>query len=135
MRSLSVSEGAKNAPIEGRNAREEKLTISCQTGLGLVLFFRKTSKPDWRFLWATRDQGFGTRDRELFNDSNDSGMAPQAIEIAQNGLGRSARSRLLIRRIDQTNSVLVPTATVMPEIDGNHRAVEPPSRQRPRKRS
>jgi hypothetical protein len=82
MRSLSVSE----------NAREEKLTISWQTGLGLVLFFRKTDKPDWRFLWATRDQGFGNSDRGLFNDSNDSGMAPQAIEITQNGLGRPARS-------------------------------------------
>jgi hypothetical protein len=62
----------------------KKSTISCQAGWGLVLFFRKAGKPDWRFPCAARDQGFGVM------SGDDSGMAPQDFEIAQNGLGNSA---------------------------------------------
>ena len=38
------SRGAANAPLEGREARLEKSTISCQAGRDGVLFFRKVDK-------------------------------------------------------------------------------------------
>jgi hypothetical protein len=45
------------------------------------LFFRKAGKLDWRFPCAARDLVSALR------TGDDSEMAPQAIEIAQNGLG------------------------------------------------
>src|SRR6202522_1616290 len=59
------SRGAENAPLEGREARLEKSTISCQAGRDGVLFFRKAHKPGWRFSRATRDQDFGLRQRGM----------------------------------------------------------------------
>ena len=59
------SRGAANAPLEGREARLEKSTISCQAGRDGVLFFRKAHKPGSRFSRATRDQDFGLRQRGM----------------------------------------------------------------------
>jgi hypothetical protein len=46
------------------------------------LFFRKPGKPGSHLLSANRDHDYSAKKR-----GNDSEMAPQAVEIAQNGLG------------------------------------------------
>ena len=53
----------------------------CKEGWRLLLFFRTTDQPGWRF---SRRRGTGT---SALKTGNDSEMAPQAIEIAKNGLG------------------------------------------------
>ena len=76
------SGGMANAPVEGGDVRTEKSTISCQSGQGLITFIRNLG--DHVVTFPTRD----VRKALALGIGNDSGMAPQAIEIAQNGLGR-----------------------------------------------
>jgi hypothetical protein len=69
----------------------------------VVLFFRNTDKPASHFSWATRDRASALR------SESGSEMAPQAIEIAKNGLADpAARNRWegeSIRRIPYHGSV------------------------------
>ncbi|HEY5206911.1 MAG TPA: hypothetical protein VIJ63_20280 [Roseiarcus sp.] len=56
---------------------EEKSTIACQAGSDQVLFFRNHDKAAALLMGDARD--FGVK-------ASDSLIAPQALEIAQNGL-------------------------------------------------
>jgi hypothetical protein len=60
---------------------QEKSTISCQASWDLVLFFRKYREAGPALLMGDARAGFRV------GPGNDSEMAPQPIEIAQNGLG------------------------------------------------
>jgi hypothetical protein len=64
----------------------------------MLLFFRKVEKPGWRFPQATRDQGFGVKDRGLTREwrrkplkslKTDSEMAIRRLAI----VGRRRRWR------------------------------------------
>jgi hypothetical protein len=81
MRSLGGGDEIARSRL-GRSIR--KLTISCPAGWDLVLFFRNADKPASDYSWATRDRASALR---LESGSE---MAPQAIEIAQNGLADPA---------------------------------------------
>ena len=78
MRSLGVPEERRTGPVKGSGPNLEKSTISCQVGGDPVSFFRKSI---YSADISTADQGFGAR------TGHGSEMAPQPVEIAQNGLG------------------------------------------------
>jgi hypothetical protein len=64
--------------LEGETREQQKTDNFLTSRQGVVLFFRNSDKSA---------RAFHERRGLMLKAANDSGMAPQAIEIAQNGLG------------------------------------------------
>jgi hypothetical protein len=68
---------------EGREARLRKIDNFLPSRFGSGIIFQKDRQAGWRFP--------GGEAASTLRTANDSGMAPQAVEIAQNGLGNGGR--------------------------------------------
>jgi hypothetical protein len=90
MRSLGVPEGQRKPPVKSRHAGLRKIDNFLPRRLAVAIVFQNDrSAPAGA---SHRRRGTGTLALETGNDSE---MAPQAIEIAKNGLGDRCSAPML----------------------------------------